>query len=188
MFLNFLKPSQSPQTKEIFNSALAQAKKTFPQRFEMETRDAEHRRQKFEAISIFMALYAWYLKTEGSKTAGQLSQQAYDHMFDMYEIAMREQGVSDVRVGPEVKKLAAAFHGRLESYTKAFDAGDTAQLAEGFVRNHVCEREKAMGLSIAIISEARQMEKQDLDAWLANLKNLQKSIYEPKEFLAEDAS
>lgn len=188
MFFNFLKPFKSEDSKEVFDSAFAQAKKTFPDRFNDESTTVEQRREKFEAISIFMSLYAWYLKEEGSSKATEISQQAYDYMFDLYEIALREQGIADVRVGPEVKKLAAAFHGRLESYGAAFSAEDTAKLAESFIRNHVCDKKKAMGLSIALISEARKMHAQSLEGWLENLQNLKKSIYEPREFVEENAS
>lgn len=188
MIFNFFKPAKSVYTEEVFKSALAQAQKTFPNRFNVETATVEERREKFEGISIFMALYTWYLKEEGSKDATKLSQDSYDHMFDLYEIALREQGVADVRVGPEVKKLAAAFHGRLESYGAAFSEADTAKLTESLIRNHVCDKPKAMGLSIALISEARKMKSQNLKDWISNLKNLQKGIYEPKEYVEENAS
>lgn len=188
MIFNFLKPAKSDRTEEVFKSALAQARKTFPNRFNVESATVEARRQKFEGISIFMALYTWYLKEEGSATATKLSQDSYDHMFDLYEIALREQGVADVRIGPEVKKLAAAFHGRLESYGTAFSEGDTAKLTESLIRNHVCDKQKAMALSIALISEARKMKTQNFEEWVANLTNLQKGVYEPKEYIEENAS
>lgn len=188
MIFNFLKPSQNKQANEVFNSALAQAKNMFPDRFMHDSTTVEQRREKFEAISIYMALYAWYLKEEGSKQAKKLSQDAYDYMFDLYEIALREQAVADMRVGPEVKKLASAFHGRLDSYGKSFSKGDTAMLSQGFVRNHVCGKEKAMGLSISIISEAKKMQEQSLESWLDNLKNLQKGANEPKEWREENVS
>lgn len=188
MIFNFLKPSKDTHTQEVFKSALAQAQKTFPERFAMETKTVEQRREKFEGISIFMALYTWYLKEESSKEAKGLSQNAYDHMFDSYEISLREQGIADVRIGPEVKKLAAAFHGRLLSYGEAFSEFNTAKLADSFVRNHVCTKEQSLALSISIISEARKMEAQTLEDWLSNLQNLQKGLYEPKEYVEENAS
>jgi hypothetical protein len=84
--------------------------------------------------------------------------------------------------------LAAAFHGRLLSYGEAFSEFSTAKLAESFIRNHVCSKEKAMSLSISLIAEARKMQNQNLEDWLGNLKNLQKSVYEPKEYVEESAS
>lgn len=183
MFFNLFKPKTDENTTLVFESALAQAQKNFPERFKAESESVEERLEKFEAISIFMALYAWYLKEEGSKTAKNLSQNAYDYMFDRFEIALREQGVADVRIGPEVKKLASAFHGRLISYGEAFSAGSTAKLAESFVRNHVCEKNKAMALSIGLISEAGQMQKQSFEEWVSSLNLLKRSVYEPRELL-----
>ena len=182
MIFNIFKRQIDLNTTKVFESAMSQAANTFPERFGEETNSVEERHSKFEVISIFMALYAWYLKGEGSKTATNLSQDAYDHMFDTFEVALREQAVSDVRVGPEVKKLAAAFSGRLVSYGEALEGGNTSALAESFVRNHVCDKPKAMGLSISLVSEAKKMQGQTLDEWLDNLNNLKKGAYEPREF------
>ncbi|MFT7434002.1 MAG: hypothetical protein ACI9TY_001647 [Alphaproteobacteria bacterium] len=191
MIFSIFKRRADGNTTKVFESALSQARNAFPNRFNVDSNTLEARRHKFESISIFMVLYAWYLKGEGSKTAKNLSQDAYDYMFDNFEIALREQGVSDVRIGPEVKKLAAAFHGRLVSYGEAFDEGSTAKLTESFLRNSVCDKAKAMSLAITLISEARKMQAQNLSGWLKNLENLQRNGSEPKEFVAdkmEDAS
>tara|TARA_R110000868_G_scaffold190862_2_gene434965 strand:- start:30549 stop:31124 length:576 start_codon:yes stop_codon:yes gene_type:complete len=187
MIFNIFNRHIDRNTTKVFESALAQAKNTFPQRFKNETSSVEERREKFEAIAIFMALYAWYLKGEGSKRARGLSQAAYDHMFDTFEVALREQGVSDVRIGPEVKKLAAAFHGRLVSYGEAFEMGNTALLSESFVRNSVCDKAKAMSISIVLISEARKMQAQKLENWIESLDNLKKGTFEPREIVMENS-
>lgn len=181
MIFNIFKRGTVLNPTQVFECAFAQSMKAFPKRFKDESDTVEQRRLKFEAISIFMSLYAWYLKEEGSKQASNLSQDAYDYMFDRFEIALREQGVSDVRIGPEVKKLASAFTGRLMSYGEAFKAGDAKALFESLQKNQVCDEQKAKGLSIELVSEAQKMLSQNLDEWYKNLNNLKKGIYEPKE-------
>lgn len=186
MIFNIFKRRADRNTTKVFESAVAQARNTFPERFKVESETVDTRRDKFEAIAIYMTLYAWYLKDEGSKHAKKLSQDTYDFMFDNFEIALREQGVSDVRIGPEVKKLAAAFHGRLVSYGEAFDDSSTAKLSESFLRNSVCDKSQAMSLSIALIAEARKMQSQNMEVWISNLENLSKGANEPKEFINDN--
>lgn len=183
MIFNIFKSKQVLNATQVFECALSQAKKSFPNRFLAVSDTVEARRLKFEAISVFMCLYTWYLKEEGSKQGKKLSQNAYDLMFDRYEVALREQGVSDVRVGPEVKKLASAFTGRLVAYGEAFSKGDSKALFQCFMHNKVCDENKAKALSIELMSEANKMKSQTLTAWFENLENIKQGVYAPKEWI-----
>ena len=183
MIFNIFNKGTVLNPTQVFECAFAQSQKEFPNRFEEDSETVEQRRLKFEAISIFMSLYTWYLKEEGSKKAKQLSQDAYDYMFDRFEIALREQGVSDVRIGPEVKKLASAYTGRMLSYADAFKDGDSKALLESLIKNQVCDDSKAKLLSIKLVTEAQKMLGQTLEEWYQNLDNLKKGTYEPKELV-----
>jgi hypothetical protein len=60
---------------------------------------------------------------------------AMEAMFDDFDINLREQGVSDIRVGPEVRKLAAAFNGRQLRYFEAFSTGKPKDLEAAIAHN-----------------------------------------------------
>lgn len=89
---------------------------------------------RFEMVSVIMILF--FRRTRASDTSGQeLAQEVVDAFFQDLDHAIREIGIGDVAVPKRMKKFAAMFYGRLESYAKALDAQDETALAEALVRN-----------------------------------------------------
>lgn len=89
---------------------------------------------RFEMVSIVMILF--FRRTRASDRSGQeLAQEIVDAFFQDLDHAIREIGIGDVAVPKRMKKFAAMFYGRLESYARALDAGDVPALAEALRRN-----------------------------------------------------
>ncbi len=72
---------------------------------------------------------------EADTDAAGLSQALFDHMVWDLDTNLREAGVSDMRIGARMKKLAKGFYGRVAIYDTALDAGDEQALRDALDRN-----------------------------------------------------
>lgn len=89
---------------------------------------------RFEMLSAVLILY--FRRTRSCSTSGQeIAQEIIDAFFEDVDHSIRELGVSDVGVPKRMKKFAAMFYGRLESYAAALDAADREALALALRRN-----------------------------------------------------
>lgn len=80
------------------------------------------------AVLVFRRLRA-------EPAAAAAAQALFDRMFVDFDESLREMGVSDLRVGKQVKAMAKALYGRIVAYGDALDRGDRAALAEALRRN-----------------------------------------------------
>jgi len=69
---------------------------------------------RFDCASLHMALLLKHLK-------GRLAQNTFDTFFRYTDLTLREEGVSDLGVGKQVKKCAKFFYGALKSYQEGLD-------------------------------------------------------------------
>jgi cytochrome b pre-mRNA-processing protein 3 len=76
---------------------------------------------RFELYSLHVALLLIRLKGQGPQAAAT-SQALFDVYVRALDDALRELGVSDVKVGRNMKKLGEAFYGRLKAYEDAISA------------------------------------------------------------------
>lgn len=88
---------------------------------------------RFDMIVLHMVLIFHRLKDAGP-TVAERTQAVFDLFLSDMDRSLREMGIGDLSVPKKMKKLAAAFYGRLAGYTRALDAGDTAALAETLAR------------------------------------------------------
>lgn len=89
---------------------------------------------RFEMLSASLILY--FRRTRSSARAGQeIAQEIIDAFFEDVDHSIRELGVGDVSVPKRMKKLAAMFYGRLESYAAALEKQDAGELAAALKRN-----------------------------------------------------
>ena len=68
------------------------------------------------------------------KDTPALCQEITDLFFDDMDRSLREMGVGDLSVGKKVRKMAEAFHGRLNAYALGMEQGDQT-LIEALQRN-----------------------------------------------------
>ncbi|MGE4526921.1 MAG: ubiquinol-cytochrome C chaperone family protein [Rhodospirillaceae bacterium] len=92
---------------------------------------------RFDMVCLHGFLAMRRLKAIGNDESAAFSQALFDALFADMDAALRQIGVSDLRIGKEVKKLAKAFLGRVTAYDAALSRGDDAELREALVRN-VC--------------------------------------------------
>lgn len=92
---------------------------------------------RFDMVCLHGFLALRRLKAIGSDESAAFSQALFDALFADMDAALRQIGVSDLRIGREVKKLAKAFLGRVTAYDTALSRGDAVELREALVRN-VC--------------------------------------------------
>jgi len=81
---------------------------------------------RFDCACLHMAILLKYLK-------GPLAQAVFDAFFTYTELTLREVGVSDLRVGKQVKQCAKFFYGALKSYKNASEGKES--LEEALMRN-----------------------------------------------------
>jgi cytochrome b pre-mRNA-processing protein 3 len=91
-----------------------------------------------EARFDMIILHAWLLLRRlgavNSEAAKALSQATFDLMFADMDRNLREMGVTDLRVGKRVQKMAEAFYGRASAYDRGLaDGGDA--LGAALARN-----------------------------------------------------
>lgn len=77
----------------------------------------------------------------------RLSQAIYDVMKDDFEIAMREEGISDAGIKRRIKPMMQLFFTRIKSYVEALqsNADISTVLAEGLLKDGTSEFQKFLG-------------------------------------------
>lgn len=80
---------------------------------------------RFEAVTLAASVVLHRLKSDPAPAA-EAAQELVDRLFDGFDSAMREVGISDVGVPKRMKKFGQAFYGRLAAYSAAFEAGAEA--------------------------------------------------------------
>jgi cytochrome b pre-mRNA-processing protein 3 len=85
---------------------------------------------------LVLHVHLWLRALKGSQTAPKtLSQQLFDLFLTDMDHNLRELGVSDLRVGPQVKSMAKGYYGRATAYDAALDSGDDRTLDAALRRN-----------------------------------------------------
>lgn len=103
---------------------------------------------RFDVLCIHAFLAMRRLKAIGSEESAALAQAVFDTMFQDLDAALRQIGVSDVRIGKEVKKMAKAFLGRVQAYDAALAAGGGEALDAALGRNvYRGEADKAVAVA-----------------------------------------
>jgi cytochrome b pre-mRNA-processing protein 3 len=59
----------------------------------------------------------------------RLSQAIFDYMKDDFEIALREEGLSDTGVAKRIKPMIRLFYTRVKAYSEAFEGGSVSDVA-----------------------------------------------------------
>ena len=86
---------------------------------------------RFEMATLFACLALQRLRA--APEADRVAQVFTDRLFRLFDAGLREAGVGDLTVPKRMKKIAAAFYGRLGAYGPAFS--DETALAAALSRN-----------------------------------------------------
>lgn len=89
---------------------------------------------RFESLSAHLVLFLRRTK-DAAAPLPALAQEIVDMFITDMDHSLRELGIGDAGVPKRMKKLSKMFYGRAESYGKALDKNDAAELAEALRRN-----------------------------------------------------
>ncbi len=140
-FKLFSKPRHQDEATDLYIALVNQARDPW---FYDRLGVADTMDGRFDVIALHAFLVMQRLKTQGQS---DLSQVLYDLMFADFEVNLRELGVSDMGVGPKVKKMIKALNGRLQAYDTA--AEDTA--LEDALHRNVYRGDEAPDGAVAIL-------------------------------------
>jgi cytochrome b pre-mRNA-processing protein 3 len=104
--------------------------------------------------------------SQGDAAAKAAGQAAFDRFCQDMDDHLREEGVSDLRVPKDMKRVGAAFFGRHRAYISALKAGDREALRAALRRN-VFADEDAAGLRVLaayVEAAAQALDRQDVTA------------------------
>jgi cytochrome b pre-mRNA-processing protein 3 len=93
---------------------------------------------RFEMVVLHTFLVLRRLRkvdASDAEAAKVLGQKVFDLLFDDMDQTLREIGISDLKVGKEIKSLASAFYGRIDAYDTGLDAEDQDVLPAALTRN-----------------------------------------------------
>ena len=98
---------------------------------------------RFDMLILHAVLVAIRLEkeknTENENKAEELSQKIFDELFNNMDLAVREMGVGDLKVGKYIKNMMQAYYGRMEAYFIAIEhyikKDDITVMEESLVRN-----------------------------------------------------
>ena len=89
---------------------------------------------RFELVALFATAIFCGLGKRG-EFENKIAQNLFDKIFKSFDQALREFGISDLKVGSRVKIMAESFYGRQTSYIKAFDSDDIQTLSKKIALN-----------------------------------------------------
>ena len=89
---------------------------------------------RFELVTLFASAIFCGLGKRG-ELESKIAQNLFDKIFKSFDQALRDFGISDLKVGSRVKIMAESFYGRQNSYIKAFESEDKEILSKKIALN-----------------------------------------------------
>ena len=114
---------------------------------------------RFEMVALHAFLVLRRLRKVADADAGQaqaLNQKVFDILFDDMDQTLREIGISDLKVGKEIKGMAGAFYGRVGAYDEGLDSPDDVLLGAALQRNLYAGTEIAADVLARMVAYVRQ--------------------------------
>jgi cytochrome b pre-mRNA-processing protein 3 len=111
---------------------------------------------RFDMISLHLVLHLRRLRTEpAAKAYGQALVNVF---FRDMDHSIRELGVTDLGVGPRIKKMGNVFYGLVGTLADAIDSGSVAQVEAVLLRNVYDGANPGAGrLAQYLLDEARRL-------------------------------
>jgi cytochrome b pre-mRNA-processing protein 3 len=159
--------------RRIYRRLMAQARTPA---FFGEGRIADDFDGRIDMIALHLTIIMERLRSEG-EDGTLLNQALFDEMKDDFEVALREEGISDTGVKRRIKPMIGHFYDRLKTYTEALKTENPQKtLADSLVVATETENPSSFALKLADYS---------LD-WLKDLRTLSmKQITDGRFFFPE---
>lgn len=120
----------------LYNGLMVQARRP---EFYGEGRFPDNYDGRIDVLTLHIAPIYEALRTHG-ENGQRLSQALFDYMKDDFEIALREEGLSDTGVAKRIKPMIRLFYTRVKDYTDAFEGGRLSDVAERLYAENEDER------------------------------------------------
>ncbi len=114
----FGKDTARTDATRIYHAALAQSRR--PEFYESPN-VADNYDGRIDMLSLHLAVIIRALNTHGEQ-GKRLAQALYEVMRDDWDIALREEGLSDTGVMKRIKPMISLFYTRLKAYTERVEA------------------------------------------------------------------
>ncbi len=119
---------------------------------------------RMEILCMHLSTIMFALRAHGD-TGAKLTQAIYDVMIQDFDVALREEGLSDTGVSRRIKPLATMFFTRAKSYADAFEATeDTQGLVKAIIEEYVCNPGKPDGFADYTVNFLNNLQAQSLGA------------------------
>lgn len=102
---------------------------------------------RIDVLTLHMAFVLETLRRFDSNGA-HLSQALFDYMKDDFEIALREQGLSDTGVKKRIKPMISLFYTRVKAYSEGFENNTFSNVASAFHASKPYDNESAKSLTL----------------------------------------
>jgi cytochrome b pre-mRNA-processing protein 3 len=103
---------------------------------------------RMEILCLHLSTVMHALRIHG-ETGAKLNQAIYDVMIDDFDVALREEGLSDTGVARRIKPLAKMFFTRAKQYADAFEVvGSDKDTLTTLISNNVCKAEDNTGMFV----------------------------------------
>ena len=103
----------------IYNAAMAASRR---QAFYGDGKITDNYDGRIDLLSLHLAVIIRALNTHGEQ-GKRLAQALYEEMRDDWDVALREEGMSDTGTMKRIKPMIRLFYTRLKAYTDGLDAG-----------------------------------------------------------------
>jgi cytochrome b pre-mRNA-processing protein 3 len=180
MIFGLFRAGPSPSTVALYSAIVTEARRVdFYASFGVPDTPTA----RFDMVVLHLALVVRRLRAEAPgdtllpaepgrrpQTLEARIQDLVEFFFGEMDQALREMGVGDVSVPKRMKKLAAAWNGRVRAYDAALAAGDGQALAEAIARNVLTtakDRSGAAALAAHVVDIDAALAAQSLDRLLA---------------------
>ncbi len=120
---------------------------------------------RLDLLMLHLALVFERL-SQGDAASQSMGQAAFDRFCLDMDDHLREEGVSDIKVPKDMKRVGAAFFGRHRAYISALKAGDREALRAALRRNVFADQDAVgLGALVAYVEAASlALERQEVAA------------------------
>ena len=117
---------------------------------------------RMEILCLHLSTILFVLRAHGDSGA-KLSQAIYDVMIKDFDIALREEGLTDTGVSRRIKPLASMFFARAKTYADAFSSENETQIMlNKAIVTHICNDESTERFVTYVIGFLESLQQKSL--------------------------
>lgn len=123
--------------RRVYNAVMRQSRQPV---FFGQDRFPDNYDGRIDVLTLHMGIVFEALRAHGEQ-GNRLAQALFDEMKDDFEIALREEGISDTGVAKRIKPMIQLFYTRVKAFTESFESGDFETVAGALYQTNENEGE-----------------------------------------------